>query len=132
MNVLSSYAHAASIVTPESLTENTLASLEQIFTRPLVLAAFDLIDRSNVLEYSSPGGHYYQVFGSTASYQVFLDLPSPTPAYCTCPAFSYLLLSPESTLMCKHILAALFGRKLGRIIQRQLNPEELATTLLQE
>ncbi|KAJ7072372.1 hypothetical protein C8F01DRAFT_1103769 [Mycena amicta] len=130
--MLSEYARAGAVLSSETLTESTLSSLEQIFPRPLVLAGLDLIDRTNVFKYAGPARHHYQVFGSTASYQVFLDLPSPTPAYCTCPAFSYLVSSPDSSRMCKHVLAALLGRQLGRVMERPLTSEELATILVQE
>ncbi|KAF7298230.1 SWIM-type domain-containing protein [Mycena chlorophos] len=130
MNLLSQYATAASILSTQSLTEGTLSSLEQIFGHTLILGALDLLDRSNVLKYNAPARHYYHVFGSTSSYQVFLDLPSPQSAYCTCPAFAYLI--PDSPHMCKHVLAVLLGRQIGRIVDRPLTNEELAPILLQE
>ncbi|KAJ7287584.1 hypothetical protein C8J57DRAFT_1048648, partial [Mycena rebaudengoi] len=68
--------------------------LQSIFPRNLVLAALDLIDRENVIKYVGPAKNsHYEVLGSTATYHVFLDVPGPISAYCTCPAFAYLVLS---------------------------------------
>lgn len=54
-----------------------------------------------VIKYIIPQGYpQYEVLGSTATYSVFLDMAlAPMPFYCTCPAFSYVVLSSRLHIM---------------------------------
>ncbi|KAJ7096372.1 hypothetical protein C8R44DRAFT_889682 [Mycena epipterygia] len=135
-----------------TVTEHSLLNLQSVLPRNLVLAALDLIDRGNgryppvaaaspavnecvlplVLKCIGPVRHHYEVLGSTATYRVFLNIPGPISAYCTCPAFAYLVLSSESYLMCKHVLAARLGNQLARCIDRPVNGDEITSMILQE
>ena len=45
------------------------------------------------------GREYYEVHGSTSTYAIYMDLPSYMPVYCTCPAFSFSVLSSEDTIV---------------------------------
>ncbi|KAJ6586873.1 hypothetical protein DFH09DRAFT_236751 [Mycena vulgaris] len=131
----------------EPLTDHSLLDLQSVFPRTLVIAALDLIDRGNggdlstlplklltipVLKCIGPARQHYEVLGSTATYRVFLNLPAPISAYCTCPAFAYLVLSSESYLMCKHVLAARLAEQMARCTDRPVNEEELGIMLTQE
>ncbi|KAJ7132799.1 hypothetical protein C8R43DRAFT_1133362 [Mycena crocata] len=90
-----------------TVTDPSLLSLQSILPRSLVLAALDLIDRENVLKCIGPARQHYELLGSTATYYVYLDLPDPISAYCTCPAFTFLVLSSESYLMVGRSIVAL-------------------------
>ncbi|KAJ6609866.1 hypothetical protein B0H10DRAFT_1812747 [Mycena sp. CBHHK59/15] len=108
-----------------AVPDQSLLMLHSIFPRGLVVAALDLIDREN-------GGtpyaqHHYEVLGSTATYQVFLNLPGSISVYCTCPAFTYLVLASESHLMCKHVLAAHLAEQMSLCIDRPIDGEEPAS-----
>ncbi|KAI0930154.1 hypothetical protein AcV5_006940 [Taiwanofungus camphoratus] len=89
-----------------------------------------------VLKYVTPWGRVqYEVLGSTASYTVFPDLFYPGSSvhfYCTCPAFAYSVLSSESQLMCKHVLATLLAQRLSKCIERPINPNELAAIVVRQ
>ncbi|KAF8210180.1 hypothetical protein K438DRAFT_142832 [Mycena galopus ATCC 62051] len=117
---------------PQLLLNPSLLNLQSVFPRTLVLAALDLIDRGNVLKYIGPARHHYDVLGSTATHHVFINMPSPMTAYCTCPAFSFLVLSSESYIMCKHVLAAHLAHRMGRCLQQPVNSEDLASIIMQE
>ncbi|KAJ7188325.1 hypothetical protein C8R46DRAFT_877744, partial [Mycena filopes] len=114
------------------VTDHALLNLQSALPRTLVLAALDLIDRGNVLKCIGPTRYHFNVLGSTATYKVFLDMPGPIPTYCTCPAFSFLVLSAESYLMCKHVLAARIAQQMGRCVDQPLNSDELASVIMQE
>jgi len=115
-----------------TVTDYQLLNLQAIFPRSLVLAALDLIDRQNVLKCIGPARHHFEVLGSTATYRVFLDLPGPISAYCTCPAFAYLVLSSESYIMCKHVLAARVAAQMARCVERPVCEEELVLMIAEE
>ncbi|KAJ7218112.1 hypothetical protein GGX14DRAFT_439832, partial [Mycena pura] len=135
MSALSCYADSIiASLGAETLTDHSLLNLQSVFPKSLVLAALDLIDRENVLRCVGPNGHqcHFQVLGSTTTYNVFLDLPGPTPTYCTCPSFSYFVLSAESYIMCKHVLATYLARRMGRLLDRPLTAEGLESMLVQE
>ncbi|KAJ7346563.1 hypothetical protein DFH08DRAFT_699986 [Mycena albidolilacea] len=114
------------------VTDQSLLNLQSVFPRSLALAALDLVDRGNVLKCIGPAQHHYNVLGSTATHRVFLNMPGPMPAYCTCPAFAYLVLSSESYLMCKHVLAARLADQMGRCVDQPVNSDELASIIMQE
>ncbi|KAJ6593852.1 hypothetical protein B0H19DRAFT_37037 [Mycena capillaripes] len=133
MSALSCYADSViASLGVEPLTDQTLLALQAVFPRSLVLAALDLIDRGNVLKCIGPARHHYDVLGSTATHHVFTNMPGPLSAYCTCPAFAYLVLSSESYLMCKHVLAAHFAHKMGRFVEQPINSDQLASNIMQE
>ncbi|KAJ7725871.1 hypothetical protein DFH07DRAFT_853726 [Mycena maculata] len=133
-SALSCYADAViASVGPESLTsEHTFLNLQAVFPRNLVIAALDLIDHENVLTCKGLALGQYQVLGSTSTYHVFLDIPGPTSTYCTCPAFAYLVLSSETYLMCKHVLAARLAHRMGRCIERPVDTDQLSQMITQE
>ncbi|KAJ7497246.1 hypothetical protein FB451DRAFT_1210594 [Mycena latifolia] len=133
MSALSCYAESViASLGSEPLTEHSLLTLQSIMPRNLVLAALDLIDHENVLKCIGPARQHYEVLGSTATYRVFLNLPGPVSAYCTCPAFMYFVLSSESYLMCKHVLAARLAAQMARCVDRPVSEEELAGMITQE
>jgi len=110
------------------LSDDVLLKLGFIFPENFILAALDLIDRENVIHYTTSWGHSeYEVLGSTATYSVFVDPQAACLHYsCTCPAFAYSVLLSETHIMCKHILATLIGRRLARCIQRPCKADDLA------
>ncbi|KAJ7680273.1 hypothetical protein DFH06DRAFT_973881, partial [Mycena polygramma] len=114
------------------VTDQSLLILQSVFPRSLVLASLDLIDRGNVLKCLGPARHHYNILGSTATYQVFINMPGPITAYCTCPAFAYLVLSSESYTMCKHVLAAHLAERMGRCVDQPVNSDQLASIFLSE
>ncbi|KAJ7462238.1 hypothetical protein B0H11DRAFT_101021 [Mycena galericulata] len=134
MSALSCYADAAiaSVVPEYPVSDHTLLNLQAVLPRNLVIAALDLIDRENVLRCIGPAREHYQVLGSTAIYSVFVDLPGPISTYCTCPAFSFLVLSPETYIMCKHVLATRLAIRMGRYVERPVDEDQLSQMILQE
>ncbi|KAF9501952.1 hypothetical protein BDN71DRAFT_503204 [Pleurotus eryngii] len=123
----------ASIKPGEPIHDDTLHQLRVLFPDSLVLAAFDIVDRKNVMKYTTPWGRvFYQVIGSTATYSVQPDLGhSPNVRfYCTCPAFSYTVLLAESYFMCKHILAVALAEQLNECINRPSDPNDIANLVV--
>lgn len=108
-------------------SEELVRKLHCIIPENVILAALDLIDCECVIKYTSPQGYpQYEVLGSTATYSVFLDMAlAPMPIYCTCPAFSYVVLGSKSHIMCKHILATRLANKLSLVIERPMTPDDL-------
>ncbi|KZT29206.1 hypothetical protein NEOLEDRAFT_1145474 [Neolentinus lepideus HHB14362 ss-1] len=115
--------------------EDLLTKLQFFFPDNLILSALDLIDRENVIKYTTPWGTTrFQVFGSTpgSSYSVFPNISCNAAAvsvYCSCPAFAYSTLKSDSQLMCKHLLAAQLAPQLGKCIERSLGPDDLASLI---
>ncbi|OCH85101.1 hypothetical protein OBBRIDRAFT_340942 [Obba rivulosa] len=132
-----SFVHAViAAIKPDISTEDMDENWEKLrFFLPdnLVLAALDLIDRDSVVKYCAPWGRVrYEVLGSTATYTVFPQLPSPDSdimAYCTCPSFTYSVLLSKSQLMCKHVLATLLAERLQKCVERPVTADELASTV---
>jgi len=116
-----------SVEAGDTLSADLLSKFHCILPESLVLAALDLIDCESVIKCMTPQGYpQYEVLGSTASYNVFLDMAmSPTPFYCTCPAFAYAVLHSRSHLMCKHVLATRLANKLLLFVERPLTREDL-------
>ncbi|KAJ7262226.1 hypothetical protein B0H12DRAFT_1012934 [Mycena haematopus] len=114
------------------VTDQSLLNLQSVFPRTLVLAALDLIDHGKVLKRIGPARHQYDVLGSTATHHVFINMPGPMSTYCTCPAFAYLVLSSESYLMCKHVLAARLAQQMCRCIEQPVDSDALASIIMQE
>ncbi|KAF7376103.1 SWIM-type domain-containing protein [Mycena sanguinolenta] len=114
------------------VTDQSLLNLQSVFPRTLVLAALDLIDRGNVLKIKGPARSHYDVLGSTTTYHVFINMPGPMSAYCTCPAFAYLVLSSETYLMCKHVLAVHLAHQMHRDVEQPVNSDGLASIITQE
>ncbi|KJA27818.1 hypothetical protein HYPSUDRAFT_119750, partial [Hypholoma sublateritium FD-334 SS-4] len=83
------------------VSDDSLLKLRAIFPEKMIVAALDIIDRTNVVYFSTPWGHSeYQVMGSTGSYTVFLDLRnSKVPHSCTCPAFLSSVLMQGAHIM---------------------------------
>ncbi|KAK7472635.1 hypothetical protein VKT23_000748 [Stygiomarasmius scandens] len=95
----------ASMSPDHPLADDDILKLQAILPETIVLAALDLIDRHNVIKYSTSWGHtHYEVLGSTATYSTFLDLESGTrtTTYCTCPAFAYAVLTSGTYLMVRN------------------------------
>ncbi|KAI8993887.1 hypothetical protein BD414DRAFT_411680 [Trametes punicea] len=115
---------------------DSLEKLRFFFPETLLLGALDLIDRESVIVYKTPWGRsQYEVLGSTATYAVFPGLPTPkgcATAYCTCPAYAYSVLLSETQLMCKHVLATVLARRLGRCVERSVNANELASIITRQ
>ncbi|KIP03375.1 hypothetical protein PHLGIDRAFT_243133 [Phlebiopsis gigantea 11061_1 CR5-6] len=109
------------------LNEEYIDRLKFFFDDNLLLAALDLVDRDNVIKFNTVWGHSkYQVLGSTSTYSVFLGDPeNRTPTYCTCPSFAFSVLLTDAQYMCKHLLAVFLSRRLGRCIERPVNPNDL-------
>ncbi|RDB25134.1 Zinc finger SWIM domain-containing protein 7 [Hypsizygus marmoreus] len=116
------------------LTDDIIQKLYSVFPESVVLGALDLIDRENVIKYTTPYSYpQYEVMGSKETHQVFLDMEvSPLPFYCSCPAFAYAVLSSGSHMMCKHILASRLANKLSLFIERPMLPEELESMMLRQ
>ncbi|KAF9645279.1 hypothetical protein BDM02DRAFT_3120507 [Thelephora ganbajun] len=115
--------------------EDFLKQLRFFFPDALVLAALDIIDRDGVIKYMSPLQRIqYQVVGTKRNCYVFPGLPVWTDSgvnryFCDCPAFTLSVLSAESNLMCKHLLATYLADKLGRAVERKLGFEEWAALI---
>ncbi|KAF4567630.1 hypothetical protein EYR40_006631 [Pleurotus pulmonarius] len=119
----------ASIKPGEPIHDDIFHQLRVLFPDNLVLAAFDIVDRKNVMKYTTSWGRvFYQVIGSKATYSVQPDLGhSPSIRfYCTCPAFSYNVLLSESYCMCKHILAVELAEQLNECTDRPSDPNDIA------
>ncbi|KAH7914106.1 hypothetical protein BJ138DRAFT_1080115 [Hygrophoropsis aurantiaca] len=105
--------------------EASIEKLQVILPDATIIAALDLVDRDNVIKYTTPWGRcHYEVLGSTATYTVFTN-----PNYCTCPAFAFSVLLAESHLMCKHLLATRLGEQLSRCVVRPISDEELVARI---
>ncbi|KAH7921405.1 hypothetical protein BV22DRAFT_1072404 [Leucogyrophana mollusca] len=112
--------------------EVSLEKLQSIFPDATIVAALDLVDRGNVIKYTTAWGRcHYEVLGSTATYTVFPSLfPSTSvSSYCTCPAFAFSVLMAESHLMCKHVLASCLAEQLSRCVERPISDEELVAKM---
>ncbi|KAH9892791.1 hypothetical protein C8Q73DRAFT_73117 [Cubamyces lactineus] len=122
-------------MTPDTF-DDSVEKLRFFFPETLLLGALDLIDRDSVIVYRPPWGRpQYEVLGSTSSYSVFPGLPSPKGpalAYCTCPAYTYSVLLSETQLMCKHVLATILARRLGRCVERPISADELASVIARQ
>ncbi|KAJ3478690.1 hypothetical protein NLI96_g9594 [Meripilus lineatus] len=107
-----------------------------IFPESLLLAALDMIDRENIIKFTTPWGYsQYQAFGSTATYNVFPRVTSgsrKTEPYCTCPSFAFSVMLSKSEYMCKHILAVMISSKLSKCPERSLGPNDLAKIVVMQ
>ncbi|KAJ7593861.1 hypothetical protein C8J56DRAFT_422971 [Mycena floridula] len=121
----------ASIQPGNNLPQEKIQQLQALLPDNLIRAALDLIDRENVVKYSSSWGHvHYEVAGTTATYSVFLDLErSPMTTYCSCPAFHYSVMISKTHLLCKHVLATRLARQLQCSVDRSLTLDNLASTI---
>ncbi|TEB38256.1 hypothetical protein FA13DRAFT_734511 [Coprinellus micaceus] len=96
------------------------------FPEHIIVSAFDLLDRGNVIKYVAPWGKVdYEVLGESASHLIQMDLPSRIPWYCSCPSFLRNVLRDKSHIMCKHILGTLLARKLSMTMDRPITADEL-------
>jgi len=117
------------------LDEDLLKNLRFFLPDALVLAALDIVDRDDVVRYTSPLQRVqYQVAGTKKNHYVFPNLPVWTDCgvnryFCDCPAFTLSVLSAESNFMCKHLLATCLAEKLGRTVERKLDFEEWAALM---
>ncbi|KAF5370796.1 hypothetical protein D9758_001867 [Tetrapyrgos nigripes] len=112
----------------------TILKLQAILPETVVLAAFDIVDRGNVIKYTTSWGHtHYEVLGSLAAYPVFIDLQAGTATtmYCSCPAFTYAVLTSGTHLMCKHILATRIAKQLQLYVQRGVEEDFLTNNIVQ-
>jgi len=116
--------------------EDLLKKLHFFFPEALVLAALDIVDRDGVIRYTSPLQRVqHQVVGTKRNCYVFPNLPvwansGVNRYFCDCPSFTLSVLSAESNLMCKHLLATYLAETLGRVVERKLGLEEWATLML--
>lgn len=107
--------------------DSWIEALGILIPESIIVAAFDILDRRRVLKLTTPGGRFlYHVEGSSKTYPVLTDLPSPKPDYCSCYAFMYNVLINKNQTMCKHILAVLLARKLGKFTERAATLDEIA------
>ncbi|KAI0032329.1 hypothetical protein K488DRAFT_36532, partial [Vararia minispora EC-137] len=63
---------------------------------------------------------HYEVLSNDGSYLVhpsLLNAPS-TPAFCTCPTYTNVVLIQESYLMCKHVLAVRIAERLSLCVEK--------------
>ncbi|KAG5639119.1 hypothetical protein H0H81_006708 [Sphagnurus paluster] len=118
----------------QDLSDEHIIKLNSVFPETIVVGALDLLDRENVIKYTTPYCYpQYQVIGSTDIYTVLLNITiSPTPFYCSCPAFSYCVLLSGSHMMCKHILAARLADKLSLFIERPMKPEDVEAMFVRQ
>ncbi|KAF8222940.1 hypothetical protein L208DRAFT_1319640 [Tricholoma matsutake] len=121
-------------VEPDTLPDELLRRLHCILPENIILAALDIIDCEGVIKYIIPQGYpQYEVLGSTATYSVFLDMAlAPMPFYCTCPAFSYVVLSSRLHIMCKHILATRLANKLSLFMERPMTRDDLQSMMVRQ
>ncbi|KNZ75047.1 Zinc finger SWIM domain-containing protein 7, partial [Termitomyces sp. J132] len=117
-----------------SVSDQDILKLHAVVPETIVTGAFNLLDHANVIKYSNPLTYpRYEVLGSTDIYTVFLDMTvSPIPFYCSCPAFSYAVLSSGSHMMCKHVLATRLANKLGLCIERPMTLEDLQSMMMRQ
>jgi len=112
------------------LSYDSLMKLQTIFPENLIISALDLIDRRNVIRHITPWNHTeYQVLGSSSTtYTILLDLDAApkVPYSCTCPSFISTVLSSETHIMCKHLLATFLARKLSLCIERPTDLDQLS------
>lgn len=108
-----------------TISDELLSSLHSVFQQPL-LGALDLIDQDSVTKLTCPAGRtLYQVRGTSgASYYCFTS-----SNYCSCPSFIFTILKKEDALYCKHVIAALVGEALGRVVDKQISDEEFSKLL---
>ena len=108
-----------------AISDDLLSSLHSVFQQPL-LGALDLIDQDSVAKLTCPAGRtLYQVRGTSgASYYCFTS-----SNYCSCPSFIFTVLKKEDALYCKHLIAALVGEALGRVVDKQISDVEFSKLL---
>ncbi|GLB37682.1 putative SWIM zinc finger [Lyophyllum shimeji] len=119
-------------VESRELTDQVIQQLLSIFPESVVTGALDILDRESVIKYTTPCTYpQYEVLGTSDIYTVFLDMTlSAMPFYCSCPAFSYAVLSSGSHMMCKHVLAARLANKLALFSERPMAPEHLEAMMV--
>ncbi|XP_006460639.1 hypothetical protein AGABI2DRAFT_70344, partial [Agaricus bisporus var. bisporus H97] len=94
-----------------SVTDDDLYRLQHAFPEQTVLGALDLIDRGNVLKYTTSWGHTeYEIIGSNGTYLVLLDVSTTGyPYFCSCPAFIHYVLQQKN-----HVMVRLSSRPVSR------------------
>ncbi|PAV19041.1 zinc finger SWIM domain-containing 7 [Pyrrhoderma noxium] len=111
------------------LSDEDIQKLQHVTSDNTLRAALDIIDHESVIHLKTYWGReYYEVHGSTSTYAIYIDLPSYMPVYCTCPAFSFSVLSSEDTIVCKHILAVKVALRLGRCRTRNVKEQDIAAS----
>ncbi|KZT42490.1 hypothetical protein SISSUDRAFT_1058576 [Sistotremastrum suecicum HHB10207 ss-3] len=116
----------------KELDDEHVQTLRAFVSDNVLLAAFDIVDKSFVNKLNLPGGRsMFEVQGATSAYIVTLGIESlsPCPASCTCPSFIHLTFSTGPTVMCKHILAVLIGQSMSRLTEKGLDLDELCALL---
>lgn len=113
----------------ETLTDDDLLRLQHTFPEQTIIGALDLIDRGNVLKYTTAWEHTeYEVIGSNGTYLVLLEVSSTEyPYFCSCPAFLYYVHQQKNHVMCKHILATRIANRISACSERQMKLDELAS-----
>ncbi|KAH7888730.1 hypothetical protein F5I97DRAFT_1803291, partial [Phlebopus sp. FC_14] len=112
--------------------DESVEMLHALLPDGTVVAALDLVDRDSVLKYKTSWGRcHYEVLGSTSTYSVFprLGYSATISSYCTCPAFAFAVLTSDSHLMCKHVLAACLAEQLSRCVERPIGDQDLLLRL---
>ncbi|KIY73805.1 hypothetical protein CYLTODRAFT_416830 [Cylindrobasidium torrendii FP15055 ss-10] len=109
----------------------TIPLLQSIIPEALLLASLDILDRHNVNVYEAPSGYVsYEVTGSESISTVSLGLKnSPIRDFCSCKSYIYAVLSEETHLMCKHILAVKLNNQLKRRSTSILDFEQLCSCI---
>ncbi|THU95370.1 hypothetical protein K435DRAFT_723788, partial [Dendrothele bispora CBS 962.96] len=116
------------------LTDDDILKLQAILPETVVLAALDIIDRNNVVKYTTSWDHtHYEVLGSTETYSTFINLEpgTRTTMYCTCLAFADYVLTSGTHLMCKHLLATRIAQQLHLYVQRDVDADFLTNNIVQ-
>ncbi|KAG9078934.1 hypothetical protein FS749_009005 [Ceratobasidium sp. UAMH 11750] len=131
--------------------DNTILSLHYVFHHTL-LAALDLIDRNRVLRVVHQRREYFQVHGTDEVYSVHMNLAdmcgdaaeqivdydgqglnwSVPNGWCSCPTFVATVVMAMEQPMCKHLLAVLLSRKLGKLPPVVRSNQEIGLALLDD
>ncbi|KAF9464948.1 hypothetical protein BDZ94DRAFT_1189853 [Collybia nuda] len=115
----------------QSMLDDLMTKFRSVLPENVIIAALDIIDKENVIKYSTPWSYpHYEVHGSAATYKVTLDMiMSPIPFYCSCSAFTYAVLIGGSHIVCKHILATCLADKFSLCTERPITQIDLETLI---
>ncbi|KAG5283975.1 hypothetical protein AALO_G00021580 [Alosa alosa] len=107
------------------LPDDLLIALRYVFGS-CALQALDLVDQRSVTCVSSPSGRrVFRVMGGSGQrYTCFTSCH-----YCPCPAFSILVLKRNTSLLCKHILAAYLCQAMGLSQHEQVSDQDMSRIL---
>lgn len=108
------------------ISDEHLLGLKFIFG-PTALYALDLVDQRSVTHVTSPSGRStFQVTGSSGK----LYTCYKACHYCSCPAFTFLVLRRNDSMLCKHILAIYLCQALGVCQEITVSDKQMIDILL--